>query len=275
MSHLKALSAFALGGLLGGLLVGLLDATAGAGLGVLGIDALLGAALGALAGLLYPFIPPALHALALVRTFSARLRPGAHDALHDRCRTVTGLWILALGLPLLLFALQTIEPILLARVRSRLLAALSVALLGVALTGLALALAAPLLAGLSRAFETLVRRRPTLSALTRPDVHCLLAVATGLGLWWGHTGPPLPTLPLLALALLAAATFIGGELALRLRGRRLLVIVLPALALAAGLAWRPLTDPTARTALRETPALGALLRARSPAVAASPDQPGP
>lgn len=274
MSHLTALSAFALGGLLGGLLVGLLDATAGAGLGVLGIDALLGAALGALAGLLYPFIPPALHALALVRTFFARLRPGAHDALHDRCRTVTGLWILALGLPLVLFALQTIEPILLARVRSRLLAALSVALLGVALTGLALALAAPLLAGLSRAFETLVRRRPTLSALTRPDVHCLLALATGLGLWI-RIGPAVPTLPLLALALLAAATFIGGELALRLRGRRLLVIVLPALALAAGVAWRPLTDPTARTALRETPALGALLRARAPAIAVSPDQPGP
>ena len=158
--------------------------------------------------------------------------------------------------------------------RSRLLAALSVALLGVALTGLALALAAPLLAGLSRAFETLVRRRPTLSALTRPDVHCLLALATGLGLWI-RIGPAVPTLPLLALALLAAATFIGGELALRLRGRRLLVIVLPALALAAGVAWRPLTDPTARTALRETPALGALLRARAPAIAVSPDQPGP
>lgn len=258
---------FTLAGLVGGLLVGLLDATHGPGL-VVAVDAAIGAGMGAAAGLLYPLIPPALRALPLLRRGWARLLPGADDALQDRCRTISGIWLLAIGLPVFLLALEAVEPLLLSRVRSRLLAALAVALVGLALTGLALALAAPIFAGLARGLETLVRRRPTAALVTRPDAHLALALVAGAGLWvTTHGGLALPDLPVLAGGLLVLTTLVGGELCVRLGARRLVVLLVPGLALVAWGARAALADPTAREALPGTPALGTVLRALKPPAA--------
>lgn len=279
---MRSWASFTLAGLIGGLVVGALDgpaAAASAGslgaAGVVGLDALLGGAFGFIAGVLHPAVPQRLRPLTLVRHALARLRPGDQDALHDRCRTVTGLWLAALGLPGLLLLLHLSEPLLLDRIRSRLLAALAVALLGLALTGLTLALVAPLLAGVARGLETLVRRRPALTAVTRPDANLVLAALAGVAVWWATRpagGLGLALEPLIAVLALPTVTLLGGEWALRL-GRGLtavaLVVVLGGAAALAGVGLRV---PATRAALIETPALGLFLRAARPI--SSPTEPG-
>ncbi|MCB9546816.1 MAG: hypothetical protein H6706_13310 [Myxococcales bacterium] len=269
------LTAFTLAGLGAGAIVGLLDASrlpdATAVLAALALDVLGGGLAGLAAGVLFPFIPPALRALPLVRRAATRLRPGAQDALHDRCRTVTWVWLLALGLPALLFTLRLAEPILLGRIRSRFLAAAAVALVGLAAIGFTLALSAPVLAGVSRALERLVRRRPALTPLTRPDANLALAVVVGLVallLTRPDRGPD-PTL-LAATAVLAVGITIGGELLLDLR-RRLPWLLL--LLCGAGVSGYVSLRGGPPAALHQAPAAGLALRIQR-RLAAPPVEPG-
>ncbi len=179
---------FVLAGMIGGILAGAIDALGAMGgvqpglvlAGSMGFHVIFGAVAGLLAGLLFPFLPAGLTASRLLQRLAARLRPGSAVGLHDRCRTVAAVWLLLViggpGLALLTRGYRLV----ISRVQSPELAAVATA--GLALLGLAgaAAISAPLHAGLARALEFVVRRRPQLTPLVHPTAH-LVAVVIAAG----------------------------------------------------------------------------------------------
>lgn len=222
-----AVAAYVLGGMAGGVLAGAVDAVGGMGaaeggaavlvlLGSMGLHLLMGAALGALAGAVHPLLPRSLTAVSLLRGAALRVWPRADVGLHDRCRVVATAWLLALVLGAGVPALAGGMWVVLSRVQSPEFAALAAAGLGLAWVAAAAAVFAPLHAGLARALEFVVRRRPALSVLAHPAAHLVALGALGAVVVGGALGEGVlagvDPRPLWAAALLLGPMLWGGEL---------------------------------------------------------------
>lgn len=214
------LPAIAFLGLITGLVIGIVD-----GIGR-PLPALLGGAgLTALLTLGLAFFGAAASPRSWTARLHAGLRPGDDVELHDRCRVIALVWMLALGGPVLLFVLRAGFPIVLARIRSPLFSSAAVGLLALLCCVVALGVAVALGAALARGAERIIRRRPELTRLTAPGRNGLAAglVAVGLlaigGFWsalpfflgaavlfWRLSAPPAGRI---ALGVAAAATAVG------------------------------------------------------------------
>ncbi len=255
---------FALAGALGGALAGLVDglgvASSGGGAavaGAVGLHLLLGVALGLVAGVLRPLVPPALDAVTLGRRAARRLWPGRDDALHDRCLTVATVWVL---LGLVVVALEVLAVgyrVALTRVQSPEFAAIGVAFFGLGVATVGLMLAAPVHAAFARVLETVVRRRPRLSFVSHPTLNLVLALAVGLAGLLAVTARPrysaLDLRPAVVAGVLVIALWLGGDLLRRrLAERRVLPVLVALLGVIAGgvgLLALGLRPPEARAAL--------------------------
>ena len=250
---------FVLAGALGGALAGLVDGlgvAASGGVralaGAAGFHALLGMAVGALAGLLRPLLPADLDAVTLGRRALRRLWPGRDDALHDRCQTVATLWVTLILVRVALVVLGVGYRVALTRVQSPEFAALGVAVFGLGVATVGLIVAAPVHAAWARVLEVVVRRRPRLSFASHPGLNLIVVVL--LGLYWvlRLTGRPsyagVDLRPVLVALVFGAALWFGGDLlrrrlaSARLRGPLVTIGALAALGLAgvaAGLSAAP------------------------------------
>lgn len=120
----------------------------------------------------------------------AGLRPGDDVELHDRCRVIALMWMVAVGGPALLFALRAGFPIVLGRIQSPLFASVAAGLFALVGSAVALGVSVALGAAVARGLERIVRRRPALTRLTAPGRNGLgaglAAVALlSLGGLWG------------------------------------------------------------------------------------------
>ncbi len=259
---------FAVAGGLAGIATGIFDAigaTSGSGAllallaGAIGLHAAFGLLIGPLFGVLRPLIPPSLAPASLFRAAWRRILPGEDDALAERCHAVATIWISLLLLRICIGSLATAYPIALTRIESASFAAVAVALSGLLVVAVSLAVAAPLRAGLARAFEFVVRRWPRLSLLSHPLFNLFVALVSVMLAMLGWTRSEsemvdaLDLRPAFSAVLLLGGLVIGGELMTRrLRSaRRVMVLVgVTALVLVAGsFTAVGLTTPAARAAL--------------------------
>ncbi len=271
------LSGFVLAGMIGGILAGALDALGAMGgarpglvlAGSMGFHVVFGALAGLALGLVFPLLPADLTATRLLRRLATRLHPPPEVGLHDRCRTVATLWLLVLlGAPAL-GLLTTGNRVVLSRVQSPELAAVAVA--GLALLGLAAAAAvfAPLHAGLARALEFAIRRRPQLTPLVHPAGHLAAAVGVALLLALDALGDEAETLAALDLRPVVSAALLFGPLVLlgevlagplsAVRPRRVMLALTGLLFFAGAAAAAGLRAPEARSGLVERTGSGRLL----------------
>lgn len=132
-------------------------------------------------------------AAAAPRDWTARLhdglQPGEDVELHDRCRVIALVWMLALGGPALLFLLRASFPIVLGRIQSPLFSSAAAGLLALIASGVALGVCVAVGAALARGAERVIRRRPELTRFTAPGRNGLAAggaaiVLLSLGGMW-------------------------------------------------------------------------------------------
>ncbi len=263
-----AIIGFTFAGALAGLGTGALDAFSAVGgdgaalavlAGAMGLHTAIGLLVGPLFGVLRPLVPSQLSPLRLVRAAWRRLMPGAGDALGDRCHAVATVWIALLLLRVGVGVLTAAYAVVMTRIESTSFAALAVALSGLLVVAATLAVAAPLRAGLARAVEFVVRRRPRLSMLSHPMLNLVAAAVWTLLLLlaWSRaereTVEALDLRPALSGLLLVGGLLLGGEALTRrvraARGALLAASLVALVGVAASFTALGLTTPAARAAL--------------------------